>query len=67
MNRMNKELSMSGLLIRLVELAEQYFNEYTIESLGLLHSLLAHDEEYTSDELIAIMANYSDTLNLRGL
>jgi hypothetical protein len=56
----------SELFLRIFELKEEYFNEFNKHDLCKFHDELK-DTTYTSDQLIQLMANYSDTHNLRRL
>lgn len=58
---------MSKLFNRLIELSLEYFNEYTVEQLNKLYDKLDKSIDYSSDELITIMQEYSDLHNLRQL
>ena len=56
---------MSLLYVRLQELRDEYFNEFYSNDLYLFYVGLDKQKEYSSDELIKLLAAYSDKNKLR--
>lgn len=54
-------------LSRVLVLADNYFNEYSAQELVDFVNTLDPEKYYNSDELIRLMADYSDENNLRQL
>jgi len=56
---------MTFLFNRLVQLRDEYFNELDLEDLVVIENNI--NEDYSSDELILVMRDYSDLFNKRGV
>lgn len=48
------------LMLRIIELKEEYFNKLNKHDLCYIHDSLKKRKRYSSDELIQIMAKYED-------
>ena len=56
---------MNILFVRVCELKEEYFNEFSRDDLYNFYTCLNKDRLYTSDELIKMMKSFSDLFELR--